>query len=106
MRGDETNDLLESENRHRTERLANKISSLRSFALDIEVETKEHNRLLDNVDNDFDSNLGFIFNGRNRVNRLLQSGRQNRRFMCYLSLVLTVFLILIYYFISKSLFKS
>jgi len=104
MRGDESrNSLMDFENRQRTERLAQKISHLKSYAIDIEVETKEHNKLLDNVDNDFDSNLGFLSGGRNRLNRLLQSGSHNRRFMCYLSLILTFFLLFAYYFISKSL---
>ncbi|XP_054162693.1 BET1-like protein [Oppia nitens] len=107
MRGDHMSDgLMESDNRQRTDRLAQKISSLKNFAIDIETETKEHNRLLEEVDNDFDSNLGFLTNGRNRVNRLLQSNRQNRRFMCYLSLILTSIFIFMYYLITKSLNTS
>jgi len=102
--GDE-HELLDNENRQRAERLAHKISHLKTFAIDIETETKEHNRLLDSVDNDFDSNLGFLSGGRNRLNRLLTQGSQNRKFMCYLSLILTIFLVILYYFLTRHLFK-
>jgi len=96
-------DLLDRENKVRTERLANKVASLKTFTMDIEHETIEHNRLLDNVDDDFDSTFGFLANGRNRVNRLLQSSRSNRKYMCYISLAICFILLLIYYLISRSI---
>ena len=73
------------------------------FSIDIEQETKEHNRLLDGVDDDFDSTFGFLAGGRNRVNRLLQSSRSNRKLMCYFSLAISASLLLVYYLISRSL---
>jgi hypothetical protein len=96
-------DLIDQENRQRTERLAQKVASLKNFSIDIEHETKEHNRLLDGMDQDFDNTFGFLTTGRNRVNRLLQSGRNNRKFMCYFSAGLATFLLLAYYIISRSL---
>ena len=47
-------DIIDAQNRERQERLANKSSFLKSLAYDIESEAKDHNRLLDNVDGDFD----------------------------------------------------
>ena len=47
-------DIIDAQNRERQERLASKSSFLKSLAFDIESEAKDHNRLLDNVDGDFD----------------------------------------------------
>ncbi|RWS03146.1 BET1-like protein, partial [Dinothrombium tinctorium] len=79
------------------------ISTFYQFAVDIDTEVNDHNRLLNGVDNEFDSVLGFIHSGRNRVNRLLDSGRNNRRLMCYVAVGFTALLIFTYYLISKSL---
>ncbi|KAI1280654.1 BET1-like protein [Halotydeus destructor] len=96
-------DLIEQENRERAERLAAKVTSLKNFSIDIEHETKEHNRLLDGIDDEFDSTFGFITNGRNRVNRLLQSSSSNRKFMCYFSIAIAGSLLVVYYLLSRSL---
>ncbi|XP_053213431.1 BET1-like protein [Panonychus citri] len=96
-------EFLETDNRFRTDRLAEKVSQLKSFAVDIEQETKEHNRLLDDVNDDFVGLLGNVIGGKNKINRLLNSGRNNRRFLCYLSLGLTTFLIFSYYLIARSM---
>ncbi|RWS26209.1 hypothetical protein B4U80_05906, partial [Leptotrombidium deliense] len=70
---------MDNENLQRTDRLKYKVSQLKSFAIDIETETKEHNTLLDSIDGDFGGVNGFIHGSRNRVNRLLVSGKNNRR---------------------------
>lgn len=70
--------------------------------MDIESEAREHNSLLDEMGNGFESTFGFLTTGRNRVNRLISSGRGNRRFMCYLSIGITVLLFLMYFLISRS----
>ena len=94
--------LLEQENRERTERLAAKVGLLKTFTMDMESEAKDHNRLLDDMSSGFESTFGFLTSGRNRVNRLLQSSKNNRRFMCYLSLGISSFLFILYYLISRA----
>lgn len=76
---------------------------LSQFAVDIETESKEHNKLLDDADSDFDSVFGFLRGGQNRVTRLLGASKGNRKFLFYLSIGLASFLLFSYYLISRSL---
>lgn len=48
-------DILDAQNREYHERLSNKTSYLKGLAFDMEMEAKDHNRLLNGVDDDFDS---------------------------------------------------
>ena len=94
-------DILEAQNRERQERLASKSSYLKSLAYDIENEAKDHNRLLDGVDDDFDSTGNFLNGTLNRVNKMLGSGRNNRKLMCYVAGGVVIFIFFIYYLSSK-----
>ena len=94
-------DIIEAQNRERHERLASKSSYLKSLAYDIELEAKDHNRLLDNVDDDFDSTGNFLNGTLNRVHKMLGSGRSNRKLMCYVAGGVVVFIFFIYYLSSK-----
>ncbi|XP_074603733.1 BET1-like protein [Brevipalpus obovatus] len=96
-------EYLESDNRLRTERLQEKVKVLKSFAVDIEHETKEHNRLLDDVGENFVGLFGSLARGKTRVERLLSSSSGNRKFLCYLSAGITGFLIFSYYLLARSL---
>lgn len=46
---DQSRDLLDYDNRERTENLSQKVALLKNYAIDIEEETKKHNRYLDEV---------------------------------------------------------
>ncbi|KAJ6225034.1 hypothetical protein RDWZM_003579 [Blomia tropicalis] len=74
----DTRDLLDYDNRERTENLSQKVALLKNYAIDIENETKLHNRFLDEVDDDFDSNFAFLSTTRNRLNRLIRSNRSSK----------------------------
>lgn len=106
MTSEDRESLLEQENRERTERLAAKVNALKNFTMDMEQEARDHNRLLDDMSNGFESTFGFLTGGRNRVNRLLQSNRGNRKFMCYLSLTIAAFLFVVYFLIGRALSPS
>ena len=95
-------DMLEAQNREYHDRLSSKTSYLKSIAFDMEQEAKDHNKLLDNVDGDFDSTSGFLGGTMNRVNSMITSGRGNRKLMCYIiiGVVLTIFFL---YFALKKL---
>src|SRR5699024_10904841 len=95
----------------------NCILSPLQYAIDIEHETKRHNRLLDETvsglgviaplnrliplpqDDDFGANFVFLGNTRNRLNRLLISNR-SPKFTCYLSLAICSLLFLLYFILS------
>ena len=57
--------------------------------------------ILDGVDDDFDSTGTFLSGTLNRVNKMLGSGRNNRKLMCYVAGGVVVFIIFIYYVSSK-----
>ena len=48
-------DILDAQNREYHDRLSSKTSYLKSLAFDMEMEAKDHNRLLNGVDDDFES---------------------------------------------------
>ncbi|KAF2366680.1 Target SNARE coiled-coil domain [Trinorchestia longiramus] len=88
---------LDKRNQQRSHNLANKVSQLRSIAVDLELEAHEHNRLLDGIDGEFSSGHSMLGTSSNRLQGVLTAGRQNRRFMCYVALAV-VFVILICYY--------
>ena len=63
---------------HQNCRIASKTSHLKSIALEMEGEARDHHRLLDDLDNDFDSTKGFLSNTMNRVVLMTKSGGANR----------------------------
>ena len=89
-------DILEAQNREYHERLAGKSSVLKSLAYDIEMEAKDHNRLLDNMDDDFDSTGTFLSGTLNRVHKMVGSSRNNRKLMCYVAFGVVFFIFVIY----------
>ena len=48
-------DILDAQNREYADRLASKSSYLKSIAFDIESEAKDHHKLLNGLDDEFDS---------------------------------------------------
>ncbi|XP_015904293.1 BET1-like protein isoform X2 [Parasteatoda tepidariorum] len=93
-------DALEAQNRYHTEELSKKISKLKSAAYDIEVEAKDSVRLLDDVDNEFDSGSGFLSGSLNKMNKMMFTGRSDRRLMCYVVLI-TVGLFIVFYYLAN-----
>ena len=93
-------DVLEAQNRERQERLATKSSYLKSLAYDIEGEAKDHNRLLGDVGDDFDSAGNFLSGTLNRVN-LMMNGRNNRKLMCYVAAGVVLVITVLYLLTSK-----
>lgn len=73
--------------------------------MDIEYEARDQ-RLLDDMSSGFESTFSFLTSGSNRINRLLLSGRSNRRLCCYLSLAITAFLFIFYFMIHSALYSS
>jgi hypothetical protein len=69
------------------------------LAFDIETESKEHHNLLDGLGNDFESGTGLLSGSMNRIHRVLNGGRNNRRAMCYMAaIVIGIFLFLYFTF--------
>ncbi|XP_059489514.1 BET1-like protein [Neocloeon triangulifer] len=102
---DQDEDTLDRQNRVLTENLSGKVSRLKSLAFDIETEAKEHHGLLDGLSMDFESGTGLLSGSMNRVHKMMNSGRNNRKAMFYVAgLVVTVFVVI--YFGSSALFNA
>ncbi|CAG0902430.1 unnamed protein product [Darwinula stevensoni] len=95
-------ETVDRQNLERAGILSEKVSRLKSLALDIEGETKGHNHLLDGLEDDFEGTTGLLSGSLNRVHALLGTGRNNRRLMCYVSSFIIVFLLFIYFLMSKA----
>ena len=84
---------LEEENEAAESELRSKVSALKSLSIDIGTEVREQNRLLKDVDDEFDSTLGQLQHNIGRVLKLVKSG--NRYYLFYLFLFcLFVFFVL------------
>jgi len=94
-------DIIEAQNREYAERIASKTSFLKTVALDMESEAKDHHRLLDGLDGDMDSTSGFLGGTLGRVNQMVNSGRGNRKIMCYVILGVIIFAFILYSGIYK-----
>ena len=97
-------DIIEAQNREYAERISSKTSFLKTIALDMEQEAKDHHRLLDNLDGDFDSTSGFLGGTLNRVHVMMSSGRGNRKIMCYVVLAVIFLAFLVYTGLYKNIF--
>lgn len=98
-------DVIEAQNREYAERISSKTSYLKTIALDMEQEAKDHHRLLDGLDGDFDGTSGLLGGTLNRVNIMMSSGRGNRKVLCYVVLAFIFLAFLIYTGVYK-LFTS
>lgn len=84
---------LEEENSLAEDELKGKVSALKSLSIDIGTEVREHNRLLKDIDDEFDSTAGLLSNSIAKVLKLARSG--SRYFFLYLFLFsIFVFLVL------------
>merc|ERR1712080_55914 len=87
---EETEKMLDNQNREMTEQLSQKVSRLKNLAFDIETETKEHGGLLDNFGGDMDSGNNLLSGSLARVHGMLGTGRSNRKLFLYICLSLVV----------------
>ncbi|XP_078453191.1 BET1-like protein isoform X1 [Lampetra planeri] len=93
--------MLDTENQRATEVLSSKVSRLKSFALEIDKETEEHNQYLDGMDSEFMSVTGLLSGSVKRFSSMVRSGRDNRRLMCYLVAGLVLSFLVLYYLVWR-----
>jgi len=90
-------ELTEIENEDLAENLKDKVNTLKSLSIDIGAELKYQDRLLIDMDNDFEATGGFLRNILGRVTRLSSnSGGYNILYLILFSLA--VFFILFIFF--------
>ena len=98
---DITEEAMDSQNRDYQDRLSQKTAFLKSLAVDIETEAKDHHRLLDGIGDDFDGSSGLLGNTLGRVNKMLGGGKTNRQIMCYVVILIIFVFLVMYYFINR-----
>ena len=94
-------EAMDSQTRDYQERLSQKTAFLKSLAVDIEGEAKDHHRLLDGIGDDFDGSSGLLGNTLGRVNMMLGGGKTNRQIMCYVVILIVFVFVVMYYFINR-----
>merc|ERR1712150_150246 len=99
--GDMGEEAMDSQNRDYQERLSQKTAFLKSLAVAIETEAKDHHRLLDGVGDDFDGSSGLLGNSLGRVNKMLGGGKTNRQITLYVVVFVVFIFVLLYYIIGR-----
>ncbi|CAF0836966.1 unnamed protein product [Adineta ricciae] len=92
---------LESQNNRQSEELAAKVSRLKHIAFDIENETKEHNRFLENMRFDMSTARSFLGGSTRHLSNVMSSGRGDRRAMCYIAGAIILAFLFLYYVVSS-----
>ncbi|XP_053570033.1 BET1 homolog [Bombina bombina] len=90
--------VYEEENEKLTENLRNKATALKSLSIEIGTEVKYHNKLLGEMDSDFDSAGGLLGSTMNRL-KILSRGSQSK-LLCYMLLFALFVFFVIYWFIK------
>ena len=87
---------LEEDNEHAESELASKITGLKSLSIQIGEEVREHNRLLKDVDDEFDSTFGQLQHNIPASNDL-EIAKVFEIYSTYISVVLYKFIIILVY---------
>ncbi|NP_001085146.1 Bet1 golgi vesicular membrane trafficking protein S homeolog [Xenopus laevis] len=90
--------VYEEENERLTENLKMKTSALKSLSIDIGNEVKYHNKMLGEMDSDFDSTGGLLGSTMGRL-KILSRGSQ-AKLLCYMMLFAFFVFFVIYWFIK------
>ncbi|XP_076451027.1 BET1-like protein [Babylonia areolata] len=98
--GASTEEMLDGENQQRVDGLASKVSRLRGIALELETDSKDSTRFADGMVSDFGSAEGLLTGTMNRLSNMVNSGRSNRRIMCYIIVAIVSLFFIVYYLIT------
>ncbi|XP_073485691.1 BET1 homolog isoform X2 [Aquarana catesbeiana] len=90
--------VYEQENDRLTESLRLKANALKSLSIDIGAEVKFHNKLLGEMDSDFDSTGGILGSTMGRL-KALSRGSQTK-LLCYMMLFALFVFFVIYWFVK------
>ncbi|CAM2105421.1 BET1 homolog [Lepidochelys kempii] len=88
----------EEENERLTESLRTKVSAIKSLSIEIGTEVKNQNKMLSDMDSDFDSTGGFLDATIGRL-KTLSRGSQTK-LLCYMMLF-ALFVFFVIYWIIK-----
>lgn len=90
--------VYEEENEHLQEGLRAKVTALKSLTIDIGTEVKYQNKMLDDMDSDFDSTGGLLGATIGRVKHLARGSQT--KLLCYMLLFCCFVFFILYWFIK------
>ncbi|VDN58750.1 unnamed protein product [Dracunculus medinensis] len=89
--------FIERQNDSLVEQLSGKVAALKRITIAIGDDVREQNRLLNDMDGEFDSSKGLLSSTMLKLNRVAKSG--GRSILCYLILFSLFVFFVIYYLI-------
>lgn len=95
------NNIIDQDNRARTDRLALKLAKLKNVAVDIEEESRDHIPMLDNVDNSYERTWNALSSGQNKLIGLLNFNRKGRKRFCYTASICFIIMVIIYFWLAR-----
>lgn len=87
---------LEEQNNEAEGELRDKVGLLKSLAIDIGAEVKEHNKLLNEADDAFDSVGGLLGKTIGNVGKLLKSGSRHHMLYLFFFVIFVFFILWMY----------
>ncbi|KAJ6240257.1 bet1 [Anaeramoeba flamelloides] len=97
------NKEIQKQNELKIKTLKNKVIGIKSISVDIRNEIRRHNKLLDELDNNFNSANSILDRTVNRISTLISS--TTGQHMCWLFLFVFTVLIFIYFYWKINLRK-
>lgn len=93
----DANDFIERQNDDLVEKLSGKVAALKKITIAIGDDVRDQNRLLNEMDSDFDASKSLLGSTMRRLGIVSRSG--GKSMLCYLVLFSLVVFIIIYYLV-------
>lgn len=98
MVGNDSGTFMERHNDELVEQLSGKVAALKKITIAIGDDVREQNRLLNEMETDFDASRGLLGSTMRRLNWVAKAGGKN--FTCYLMLF-SFFVFLVIYYLAR-----
>jgi len=97
----DTEAIMEQENNRLADQLASKVSRMKMISLDLKEDVDDDINYLNETDNDFSSVTRLLGGSVNRFKKMVDSGRGNRKLMCYVVLFLVGTFFFFYFILNR-----
>ena len=97
----DTEAIMEQENNRLADQLASKVSRMKMISLDLKDDVEDDVNYLNEADTDFSSVTGLLGGSVNRFKKMVDSGRGNRKLMCYVIIFLVSLFFILYFIFTR-----
>lgn len=97
----DTEAIMEQENNRLADQLASKVSRMKMISLDLKDDVEDDLSYLNETDNDFSSVTSLLGGSVNRFKKMVDSGRGNRKLMCYVVMFLVGTFFFLYFIFTR-----